>query len=362
MALQAGSPLEEPITDVPESEETAQQTEIEVPAEAPETEGSEQETEENDMAVLHNISTINYDETAMDDVSDEDIAGEDEELKSDDSNLTEYQKHCFLKFGYESISEHLDIDGTIEYLSGFGFDKNPLRQVRCGDDLTDTESYDPHKYGAHLCDFCGVELLGGEYEVLKDGRERCNRCSMTAIKTVDGFKDVFKGVMRNMEIYYNIKLNTAIKVRMTDAKKIAKHVGISFVATPGFDGRVLGFAKKDKTGYSIYIENGSPKLAAIATIAHELTHIWQYLNWNEADIEKKYGKANSLEIYEGMAKWVEIQYLILLGEKAYAERQEITTRMRDDAYGKGFIKFCEKYPLSYDTNLNKTPFKLNPPL
>lgn len=355
-------PPEEPITDVPESEETAQQTEIEVPAEAPETEGSEQETEENDMAVLHNISTINYDETAMDDVSDEDIAGEDEELKSDDSNLTEYQKHCFLKFGYESISEHLDIDGTIEYLSGFGFDKNPLRQVRCGDDLTETESYDPHKYGAHLCDFCGVELLGGEYEVLKDGRERCNRCSMTAIKTVDGFKDVFKGVMRNMEIYYNIKLNTAIKVRMTDAKKIAKHVGMSFVATPGFDGRVLGFAKKDKTGYSIYIENGSPKLAAIATIAHELTHIWQYLNWNEADIEKKYGKANSLEIYEGMAKWVEIQYLILLGEKAYAERQEITTRMRDDAYGKGFIKFCEKYPLSYDTNLNKTPFKLNPPL
>ncbi len=352
---------EENAIDVPEVEEPMQQTdneELDVEANA---EVSDSEAEESDMAVLHNTITMNYDKTTETDISRGDISGEDEELKCDDLDMTEYQKHCFLKFGYETISELLDIDGTIEYLSGFEFNKNPLTQVRCGEDYLE-ESYNPHKYGTHLCDFCGVELLGGEYEILKDGRERCNRCSMTAIKTVDGFKDVFKGVMRNMEIYYNIKLNTAIKVRMTDAKKIAKHVGISFVATPGFDGRVLGFAKKDKTGYSIYIENGSPKLAAIATIAHELTHIWQYFNWNESDIEKKYGKANTLEIYEGMAKWVEIQYLILLGEKAYAQRQEITTRMRDDAYGKGFIKFCEKYPLSYDTNLNKTPFKLNPPL
>ena len=331
-----------------------------------ENEESGQETTEDEVPILNNTSAMYYDESGLDMEKEyaieKDIDGEDEELEAIDKNLTEYQKNCFLKFGYDSISEALDIEGTIEYLSGFGFDKNPLHQVRYGDDLTDAESYDPHKYGAHLCDFCGVELLGGEYEVLRDGRERCNRCSMTAIKTVEGFRKLFKGVVRNMEIYYDIKLNTAIKVRMTDAKKIAKHTGTTFVATPGFDARVLGFAKKDKTGYSIYIENGSPKLAAIATIAHELTHIWQYLNWKEADIDKAYGKANSLEIYEGMAKWAEIQYLILLGEKTYAKRQEITTRMRDDEYGKGFIKFCEKFPISYDTNLGRTPFKSNPPL
>ena len=363
---QEGIPNEEIIANVPEDAETPIQPDTDFSAEENNDEKSvrenEQGSEEKDMAILNSISAINLDESALGEVSDEDIAGEDEELQSDVSNMTEYQKHCFLKFGYDTISEYLDVEGTIEYLSGFGFDKNPLKEVRCGDNSAETESYDPHKYGAHLCDFCGVEFLGGEYEVLKDGRERCNRCSMTAVKTVDGFRDVFKCVMRNMEIYYNIKLNTAVKVRMTDAKKIAKHIGMTFVPTPGFDGRVLGFAKKDKTGYSIYIENGSPKLAAIATIAHELTHIWQYLNWNESDIDKKYGKENSLEIYEGMAKWAEIQYLILLGEKAYAKRQEITTLMRDDAYGKGFIKFCEKYPLSYDTNLSKTPFKFNPPL
>ena len=61
-------------------------------------------------------------------------------------------------------------------------------------------------------------------------------------------------VVRNMEIFFGIKLNVAIKVRMTDAKTIAKHFGEEFVATPGFDGRVLGFAQKDSSGYSLYID------------------------------------------------------------------------------------------------------------
>lgn len=295
----------------------------------------------------------------------EDIGGEDEELvEKAPTEQNAYQKKCFVKFGFENIDAVLDIDGTSELLKELGFDKNPLQQVR---EISDNEdglpsNYDPHKYGAHLCDFCGVELLGGEYELLKDGRERCNRCSMTAIKKVEDFKTLYKTVLRNMETFYGIKLNVAVKVRTTNAKQIAKHVGMKFVATPGFDGRVLGFAQKDKTGYNLYIENGSPKLAATATIAHELTHIWQYLNWNDAELAKKYGKQNKLEVYEGMAKWVEIQYLMLMNEKSYAKRQEITTRLRNDEYGRGFIIYADKYPFSNDSNVTRTPFKENPPL
>lgn len=300
-----------------------------------------------------------------DDIATKDIGGDDEELaiKSTDE-LTSYQKHCFVKFGYDSIDDVLDIEGTSKLLEELDLDKNPLQQVRENADNANgvTEDYNPHKYGAHLCDFCGVELLGGEYELLRDGRERCNRCSMTAIKKADDFKALYKTVLRNMEAFYGIKLNVAVKVRTTDAKQIAKHVGMQFVATPGFDGRVLGFAQKDKTGYSLYIENGSPKLAATATIAHELTHIWQYLNWNEAELAQKYGKQNMLEVYEGMAKWAEIQYLMLINEKSYAKRQEITTRLRNDEYGRGFIIYADKYSLSNDSCVTKTPFKENPPL
>ncbi len=295
-----------------------------------------------------------------------DIGGENEEVVDGEfaPELTAYQKNCFIKFGFAEIDAIIDIEGTVEFLTKYGYDQNPLRQVREGDISIDEtgNDYDPHKYGAHLCDFCGVELLGGEYELLKDGRERCNRCSMTAVKTVEDFKELYKTVLRNMEAFYGIKLNVAVKVRTTNAKQIAKHVGMQFVATPGFDGRVLGFAQKDKTGYSLYIENGSPKLAATATIAHELTHIWQYLNWNDAELTKKYGKQNMLEVYEGMAKWAEIQYLMLMNEKSYAKRQEITTRLRNDEYGKGFLLYAEKYPLSDATNVVRTPFKENPPL
>lgn len=293
-----------------------------------------------------------------------DIDGEDEVLLEGEDALTDYQKNCYLKYGYDVIHGLLDIEGTIEYLSGYEFNKNPLQQARTGAELAEEyeKTYDPQKYGAHLCDFCGIELIGGEYELLKDGRERCNRCSMTAVRTGDEFKELYKNVLRNMEAFYGIKLNVAIKVRMTDAKKIARHFGEKFVATPGFDGRTLGFAQKDKTGYCIYVENGSPKLAAMATIAHELTHIWQYLNWDDKAINDLYGKNNSLEVYEGMAKWAEIQYLILLNEIPYAKRQEIATRLRQDAYGQGFIKYAEKYPLSYSSKVGNSPFNENPPL
>lgn len=223
-------------------------------------------------------------------------------------------------------------------------------------------AYDPDKLGAHFCDFCGVEIAGGEYDVLKDGRERCSHCSSTALRTGEEFKDVYKMVLRNMEIFYGIKINAAIKVRMTDARTIAKHFGEDFVPTPGVDGRVLGFAQKDASGYSLYIENGSPRLAAMATIAHELTHIWQYQNWDDKKIIEAYGAQNRLEVYEGMAKWAEIQYLLYLNETAYGKREQVRTMMRKDEYGRGFIQYMKKYSLSYQQEKKRTPFQEFPPL
>ena len=53
-----------------------------------------------------------------------------------------------------------------------------------------------------------------------------------------------------------IKLNVAIKGKNDRCQDDRKHFGDEFVATPGFDGRVLGFAQKDSSGYSLYIEMG----------------------------------------------------------------------------------------------------------
>jgi len=144
---------------------------------------------------------------------------------------------------------------------------------------------------------------------------------------------------------------------LTNAKKIAKLCGLKFVPSPGYTGRVLAFAKKDSDGYTVYVENGAPKIAAVANIVHELTHIWQFVNWNRKKILSHYGKKNELLVYEGMAKWTEIQYLLFLNEVSYAKRQEIYTQGRSDAYGKGFVKYAEQYPLVYGPGYRKSsPF------
>jgi hypothetical protein len=80
-----------------------------------------------------------------------------------------------------------------------------------------------------------------------------------------------------------------------------------------------------------------------------LTHIWQYINWDNKKGFKVCPPDRRLLIYEGMAKWAEIQYLYLTGETAVARREEFITRTRKDEYGIGFRMIENKYPISHNT-------------
>lgn len=95
-----------------------------------------------------------------------------------------------------------------------------------------------------------------------------------------------------------------------------------------------------------------------------MTHIWQYLNWNDKDIIRVYGMSQSActkiardIVYEGMAMWASIQYLYQIGETFYATEQEALAESREDVYGIGFRLYKEQYPLVKDSSLLKyTPF------
>jgi hypothetical protein len=250
-------------------------------------------------------------------------------------------------FGYEQLDPKLNIQDTLRFLSEHGYDKNALKQARINSLAVRTEDeVDFNKPDMHFCDFCAGEL-SGEYDLLADGRERCIQCARSALKTIEQFTRLYENVLRNMETFFGMCFNAAIKVRLADAAQIARLCGVSFVPSPGYTGRALAFAKKDADGYTIYIENGAPKIAAVANIVHELTHIWQFMNWDKEKIRARYGVKNELLVYEGMAKWVEIQYLLYLNEISYAKRQETYTRGRQDAYGRGFIRYAKQYPLAY---------------
>jgi hypothetical protein len=280
-----------------------------------------------------------------------------------------YSESHYLFYGYDKMDSMLNIKDTLSFLSLHCYDKNALEQARINSDVAAQveADIDFNKPDAHFCDFCAVELSGGEYDVLSDGRERCTQCANSAMKTVEQFTRLYENALRNMEAFYGIRINAAIKVRMANAKKIARLCGERFIPTPGFDGRILAFAyprsKKDSDVYTIYVENGAPKIAAVANIVHELTHIWQFINWDVKKIRSHYGRANELLVYEGMAKWTEIQYLLFLNEVSYAKRQEIYTRMRSDAYGRGFEKYAGQYPLVYGPGYRKdSPFNKEWPL
>lgn len=270
-----------------------------------------------------------------------------------------YHERHFLLFGGEASPEGIVPEETLAYLSGLGYAHNALWQARNSKHIAEMveATFRPGKPDARYCDFCGCEIFGVEYETLADGRDRCLNCGRTAIKTGEEFRRIFEDVKRNMESFYGIRINVGIRVEMVNSKELHRRLGSTFTPTPDMDGRVLGVAIKDKNGYTLMVENGSPRMESMMTMVHELTHIWQYANWNARAIRKKYGRKLELEVYEGMAKWVEIQYAYLINEPAVAKRHEIITEHRDDEYGRGFIRYRANYPFSTGTVITRpTPF------
>lgn len=320
-------------------------------------------TKKNDD-VKSETDGLKTDETeSKEPASDEIGADITDSVKSNESEVeyveSPYVKEQFLHYGFDKDLDFIAVDETFDYLKRSGFSDNSLTQARerAMESSVFELAYDPHKENCRYCDFCGAELTGVEYEIIADGRERCNECSNTVLKTVDEFKEAFLEVRKNMEAMFGIKILASVDVKTMDARKLARKLRIKFTPTPGFDGRVLGVAINEKGVYRLYVENQSPYLNAVATIAHELTHIWQYVNWNRKNIIKKYGAKLEKCIYEGMAKWVEIQYLYFINEPERAYRELCATLQREDEYGFGLKLYLAEYDLSRGVNVDiVTPF------
>lgn len=333
----------------PEEEaETLEEAEPEAEA-AAESEAAEEDSDEPKIL----LSTIGGNRGVSDDIcfEEEDVVG---------IPMREpYHRRHYMLYGLDEVPSVLDLENTHAYLEAMGFGTNPLKKARDGKKLAEfTESmFSPGKAGARYCDYCGSEIYGCEYETLADGTDRCMNCSRTAVKTKEEFVALFETVKQNMETLYGINLNIGIKVEVVSSKTLHRRLRKRFVPTSNMDARVVGVAIKNKDSFNLLIENGAPRMSSALTMAHELTHIWQYVNWDAKKIRKTYGASLELEIYEGMAKWAEVQYAYLINERARAKREEIITMQREDEYGNGFLRYTANYPLTEDTILSgETPF------
>ncbi len=269
-----------------------------------------------------------------------------------------YHERFYLKYREGKRSTPLDLDGTKAFLRQLGFDGGELRQAREGKNQAENfRNADSNKNNQTYCSYCGAEIAGVEFYRMPDGRMRCTNCSSTLVKTKAEVEELYQRVITNMENFFCAVIDVPISIEVMDERKLKKKIGASLGTKDDQSLLILGVSINKKKEYGIILENGAPRISLIATFAHELTHIWQYMNWDNKKNFKKCPKNKRLLIYEGMAKWVEIQYLYLIGETNVAKREEYVTRNRQDEYGIGFCLYEDRYPLSREAmTCEDTPF------
>lgn len=261
--------------------------------------------------------------------------------------ISPYHERYYLRYHDSKRNAPLDLEGTKAFLDSIGFNGGELKQARDGKKNAEIfKSVDKNKNNQMICSYCGTEISGVEFYRMPDGRLRCTTCTNSVVKNEEEIKEIFQRVIENMENFFGATINVPVSIEVLDSKKLKKKLGLQIGTQDGQSILILGVAINKKGKYSMLLENGAPRISLIATFAHELTHIWQYTHWDNQKNFKKCHNSKRLLIYEGMAKWVEIQYLYLVGETNVARREEFITRNRQDEYGIGFRLYEERYPLS----------------
>lgn len=268
-----------------------------------------------------------------------------------------YHERYYLKYGEGKRTVSLDLPTTRAFLQDAGFNGGELSQARIGKAKSkDYRDVGKNKSRQKCCSYCGTEITGVEFYRLPDGRIRCNSCN-TVVKSKAEVEELCNRVLANMENFFGAKIDVPIAIEVLDELKLKKKIGVPLGGRDEKSMLVLGVAINKENKYSILLENGAPRISLIATFAHELTHIWQYMHWDNRKEFKKCAKGKRLLVYEGMAKWAEIQYLYLVGETNVARGEEMITRNRQDEYGIGFCLYEERYPLTREAmTCDVTPF------
>lgn len=258
-----------------------------------------------------------------------------------------YYKRYYLKYREGKRTAALDLEGTSAFLQSIGFDGGELRKARKGKNCAeDYRSADRNKDSRMSCSYCGSAIAGVEYSRLPDGRMRCTTCSGSVVKTKAEAEELLRRVAANMDRFFGAAIDVPVSVEIVEERKVKKRLGGLLGTADSRSALILGAAIAKKGAYRIVLENGAPRISLVATFAHELTHIWQYSHWDSNKNLKKCAPNKRLLIYEGMAKWAEIQYLYLAGETNAAKREEYAAKNRRDEYGVGFCLYEDRFPLS----------------
>jgi len=257
----------------------------------------------------------------------------------------------YLRYGESEIPKVFDIQGALLFFEclGFGNNKDTIYHRRTDyyagerdfedfsinpDTATTRIDSDETIIGSswrgkdkHQCDYCGKQFQQREMVTIDGALERCPECSSIAVKEFDELLDLYCSARDFIEKDMGVILRQGITVQFAITRRIQEEAGIEFIPTSRMDPRAIGIAISD--GRIIMIENGAPSHAILATLVHELTHIWQYDNLDY----KRMHQDKGLLLIEGHTMWAELE---CLERKKLAPERCSKEKRRSDVYGQGY--------------------------
>lgn len=204
-------------------------------------------------------------------------------------------------------------------------------------DFWGNKYHQSHQNQVSRCEYCNrfisEELTGGA-TIYSDGRIVCLICEESSVTDIDELNDLAEDVISHLDgVGIKVDLNE-IDLHLIDRLEMQSRTEIISHNMRGHvdyhESSMLGIVKSRKT--DIYLLDGMPRIHAIATLAHEFMHVWQY---NNGQLE------NDPAWREGSCNFA--AYIVLQHYHTDDAAHLIETMMRDDdvAYGEGFRRVQE---------------------
>ena len=181
------------------------------------------------------------------------------------------------------------------------------------------------------CESCGrfisKQLTNGGFE-LADGRHVCGICLRTAVVDFDEASHLLNVVRGHLERAGIVIRQELITFHLVDQKELRR-------VSPSHWPDQLGMAVIEETEtntyksrtFDVYVLSGLPRIKFIAVAAHELMHVWQYL---EAP------RGNDAALCEGSCQYAASLVLQNYAGKEVEYNLTAIANDRSEMYGEGF--------------------------
>ncbi|NIO28577.1 MAG: protein DA1 [Candidatus Latescibacteria bacterium] len=196
------------------------------------------------------------------------------------------------------------------------------------------------------CDFCNRFIVGNLIKGMvryPDGRHLCGKCSVSAVTELEIASSLMFDVAKQLGKFGLHVDPREIELHLVGQDKLRELSSDRSGDTTGFTDYAINknlFGHVKYQSIKVYVLYGMPKVQMISTLAHELTHVWQFING-----QLKQEQALS----EGSCNFASYLVLRKIGGREGEFIIENMLNDKDPIYGEGFRRvkrYAEKNGLA----------------